>query len=57
MMLIQLRFSLEIQQSYFKNIFNDPLFIMVAGLQVFHIEFEQIQGSGTCRTDRIYQKM
>lgn len=28
--------------SYFKNIFDDPLLIVVAGLQVFHVEFEQI---------------
>ncbi len=42
--------------SYLQNIFDDPLFIMVAGLQVFHIKFEQIQRSGTCRMDRISQK-
>lgn len=44
----QERFSLKRQSSYFENIFNDPLFIMVTSLQVFHIKLEQIQGSGTC---------
>lgn len=38
------------QPSYFENILNDPLFIVVAGLQVFHVEFEQIQGSRTWDT-------
>lgn len=53
--------SLEIQspdprpvmrrQSYFQDVFNDPLLVMVAGLQVLHVELKQIQRSGSCRRD------
>ena len=33
-------FSPQVRQCYLQDIFDDPLFIMVAGLQVFHVEFE-----------------
>jgi len=43
--------------TYLENIFDDPLLIVVAGLQVFYIELEQIQGSGSCRMERRSQNM
>lgn len=32
---------------HLQDIFDDSLFIVVASLQILHIEFEQVQRSGT----------